>query len=153
MLTSVLSDTEARLGLLDLSAGLNFLHTEARLVHLGVCPENVYLSPTGKWKIAGIGLSVHLLNEPTIDVDTTDVVYTARSATFNESAGGPIKVVYNLFYSAPEVICLRKATPNSDLYSLGALIYSIYKVMTSLKYNEAYLLKYDEFSEQGHKNA
>jgi serine/threonine protein kinase len=61
--------------------------------------------------------------------------------------------VPNLYYSAPEVICLKKATFNSDLYSLGMMVYSIYKVMSTLAYSDAIMLSYDEFSENGHKNA
>ena len=54
LLTSVTSDVEIRLGLLDISAALTFLHDEARMVHLGISPENLYMAPGGKWKLAGM---------------------------------------------------------------------------------------------------
>jgi len=58
-----------------------------------------------------------------------------------------------MFFAAPEVICVKKATFNSDLYSLGCVIYSVYKVLTSLNTADSNLLQYDEFSENGHKTA
>jgi hypothetical protein len=84
-----MSDTEVRLGLLDISAALSFLHSEARMVHLGISPENVYISPTGKWKVAGLISSLPMANESSVDVNTTDIIHSARSQTFTD-ASAPI---------------------------------------------------------------
>lgn len=37
-MSKVLSDIDCRLGVLDLIQALNFIHSEARLVHFGICP-------------------------------------------------------------------------------------------------------------------
>lgn len=48
ILNTVLCDTEARLGLLDLIQAIAFLHTEARLIHFAICPDNIYITTKGK---------------------------------------------------------------------------------------------------------
>ena len=35
-----------------------FLHDTAKLVHLDLCPENIWITPDGSWKLAGFGFSL-----------------------------------------------------------------------------------------------
>ena len=35
-----------------------FLHDTAKLVHLDLCPENIWITPDGNWKLAGFGFSL-----------------------------------------------------------------------------------------------
>lgn len=39
--------------MIDLIEAISFLHTNALLIHLGISPENVYLSLDGKLKLGG----------------------------------------------------------------------------------------------------
>ena len=35
-----------------------FLHDTAKLVHLDLAPENIWITPRGTWKLAGLGFSL-----------------------------------------------------------------------------------------------
>jgi len=45
--------------LLQLAEGIEFLH-QNKMIHLSITPENVYLTPTGKWKLGGFQFSTVL---------------------------------------------------------------------------------------------
>ena len=38
--------------------GLVFLHDTAKMVHLDLSPENLWITPDGSWKLAGFGFSL-----------------------------------------------------------------------------------------------
>jgi SCY1-like protein 2 len=47
-----------KLGLLCVTEALNFLHTQAKLVHLGISPENIFLTSKNEWKLGGFTFSL-----------------------------------------------------------------------------------------------
>lgn len=53
-----LFDIEIRHGLLQLSEGLAFLHSDVKLLHRNVCPESVVINTQGAWKIFGFDFCV-----------------------------------------------------------------------------------------------
>ena len=153
VLASEFSDMESRLGLLDLAQALHFLHSEARMVHTAVCPDNVYVVEGGKWKLSGLGFSLQLLQDQTARVpDQVDYVMGAKAQRFSEGEM-PAALIPPLHFMAPEVVATRICTSASDLFSLGCLIYSLYKAASSSNSVDHHYLRITDISANGHKNA
>lgn len=150
---SAFSDIECRLCLLDLAQALSFLHTEARLVHCAICPDNIYLTPTGFWKLAGLGFAQQILQERLVRVgEALDVLAGAKAMKLAEN-DIPSRLAPSIYYTAPEVVALRVCCPASDVFSLGLTIYSLYKAANSQGLTDPYLIQLEEISEAGHRDA
>ena len=46
-------DVEIKYGLLQLSEGLTFLHSSAKMLHRNIGPESIMINEQGAWKICG----------------------------------------------------------------------------------------------------
>jgi len=150
---SAFSDIECRLCLLDLVQALGFLHTEARLVHCAICPDNIYLTPTGFWKLAGLGFAQQILQERLVRVgETLDVLAGTKAMKVAEN-DIPSKLTPTIYYTAPEIVAMRVCCPASDVFSLGLTIYSLYKVANSQGLTDPYLIQLEEISETGQRDA
>lgn len=42
---------------MHVTEALSFLHSAAKLVHMDLSPENIWITTDGSWKIAGFGFS------------------------------------------------------------------------------------------------
>jgi hypothetical protein len=60
LLTQTHKQVEIGRGLTHLLSALTSTHYVARRLHLGLCPENIYITPTGVWKLGGFGFSLTL---------------------------------------------------------------------------------------------
>ena len=150
---SAFSDIECRLCLLDLVQALGFLHTEARLVHCAICPDNIYLTPTGFWKLAGLGFAQQILQERLVRVgETLDVLAGTKAMKVAEN-DIPSKLTPTIYYTAPEIVAMRVCCPASDVFSLGLTIYSLYKAANSQGLTDPYLIQLEEISETGQRDA
>jgi serine/threonine protein kinase len=87
---------------LQLLAALAAAHN-AGIVHRDVKPGNVLVGPRGQWKLGDFGIGK--LMDPNVTQTLTSLLI-----------GTPA-------YLAPERIAGRTATPASDIYSLGVLLY------------------------------
>lgn len=87
---------------LGVTRGLNHIHNQENLVHGNLTSSDVYLDEHNNPKISDYG--VHRLMT---DTANTNVITTAGGA-----AG----------YRAPELPKSKKATPKTDVYSLGVII-------------------------------
>lgn len=87
----------------DAALGLAALHARG-IVHRDVKPENLHLTPAGTVKVMDLGLAQR--------IERDDL----------EAAAGPAGT---LPYSAPEVLAGRVATPQSDLWALGIVLYEL----------------------------
>jgi SCY1-like protein 2 len=151
-LQSLFTDLEIRLGLMDIIEALNFLHSEARLLHLAVCPDNIYLTPQGKWRLAGLSFAQTLSAERKAVVPATlDFLSIARRQRFSETEI-PEALVPPLNYTAPELIGLKTASPASDLFSVAGVTLSTYKALVSSA-RDYFPFEISDVSEQGHKDA
>jgi serine/threonine protein kinase len=77
------------------------------LVHRDIKPSNVMICPDGSVKVLDFGLAAALTKGEFSQITRT-----------GETPGTP-------FYMAPEVAAGRQATPASDLYSTGCLLYEL----------------------------
>jgi serine/threonine-protein kinase len=80
----------------------------AGIVHRDVKPSNILWTPDGSVKVADFGIAKGL--EPLLDTQAGDITGT------NLVIGTPA-------YIAPERLAGERATPSSDLWSLGAVLY------------------------------
>ncbi len=96
----------------DILSGLAAAHTQG-IVHRDIKPANVLLDGNGRAKIADFGLSLS-------HAGGDDV----RSIIQSVSAEMP-KIAGTLAYMAPEVREGETATPASDIYSIGVLLFEM----------------------------
>lgn len=48
------SDLEIKCLMLELMEALNFLHNNAKTIHMNIAPEHIYITKEGKLKLAGL---------------------------------------------------------------------------------------------------
>lgn len=117
-----LFDVEIKYGLVQLTEGLAFLHSDAKLLHRNVCPESVLVNKEGSWKLFGFDYCV--LNQ-----------YTGGANEPNPNWPHiPYNATYHMLtqplldYMAPETVLQSKHSAASDIYSLAILIYALHSV-------------------------
>ena len=121
------------MSVLQLCEGLTFLHNEVKLLHRNISPESIIINSNGAWKLAGFELS---LQGSADGVDATlfshlpSVVCSClfQSAFPFREYDGNIPPVINprLDYLAPEYATTRSYDTQSDMFSVGMLIYALY---------------------------
>lgn len=42
---------------MHLTNAVSFLHKTAKIAHLDISPQNIYITPNGTWKIGGFGFA------------------------------------------------------------------------------------------------
>lgn len=107
------SELEIKILLLELFEAINFVHQNAKQVHCGISPENLYVTKEGKLKVGGFNFSAQLTTEEHSQLAVNP------NCRFNEFG-----MVPNLKFAAPEVSQLSgRCSPHTDLYSLACIIY------------------------------
>ncbi|CAF0785506.1 unnamed protein product [Rotaria sordida] len=109
-----LYDVEIRYGIVQLCEGLKFLHNEVKLLHRNISPESIIINTNGAWKLSGFELSIQ---------------GSADGATYPfRDYDGNIPPILNprLDYMAPEYVTNKSFDSQSDMFSLGMLIYALY---------------------------
>jgi SCY1-like protein 2 len=106
------SEIELKAQLLELIETVVFLHNNAHLLHLAISPENIYLTADGKFKLAGFFFSQSTSSPSFHNVDYTLV---SKNVSFVPHFG----------FTAPEVIKENTASTSSDVFSIGALLYTL----------------------------
>ncbi|KAL7727644.1 hypothetical protein ACLKA6_013247 [Drosophila palustris] len=112
-----LYDVEIRHGLLQLFDGLQFLHNDAKIVHRNISAETIVINKNRSWKLFGFDFCI--ANQPSTNG-------TAHWPCREHSTNLHVLAQPSLEYTAPELALNSVNTPDSDLFSLGVLIFTIY---------------------------
>lgn len=118
-----LHEVEIKTGLLQLAEALQFLHTDARLLHRNVCPRSVIINKEGGWKLFGFEYCAAAATAPATATAITDP--PAWSCRPYQPTLHPL-LQPQLDYLAPEHVCLERNEPASDLFALATLIYALH---------------------------
>ncbi|KAG5671519.1 hypothetical protein PVAND_001713 [Polypedilum vanderplanki] len=112
-----LHDVDTKYGLIQICEGLGFLHSDVKLLHRNICPESIVINQQGAWKIFGFDYCV--LNQNPHDAKPYFPFHEYNSSW--HALCQP-----SLEYLAPECALISNYTVESDIYSLGVLIYTIF---------------------------
>lgn len=108
-----LHEIEIKYGLMQLMEGLQFLHTDVKMIHRNICPESVVINNENCWKIFGFDYCCVLTTDP----ESGKISGTQQTAYI---PGNKLSLLQPLLdYSAPEWIIDTQAFCSSDVYSLG----------------------------------
>lgn len=113
---------EVKHGLLQIAESLDFLHSNARLVHRALSPENVFITSNGAWKLGGFGFA--------IPMDDTSIG-TAATHAFHypeyDAEDSILPIQPSLNYTAPELLRSQSITVESsaDIFSFACLAYHL----------------------------
>ena len=102
----------------DLLAALGVAH-DAGVVHRDVKPSNILMALDGSAKVADFGIALAIADEEA-SVTPMDLMATGPLLVDVTAAG---RTVGTLAYMAPERRAGRPATVQSDLYSVGVVLY------------------------------
>ena len=122
------SEIELKAQILELIDAVIFLHSNANLLHLSISPENIYLTPSGKFKIAGFFFSMQINNEETKVTPNIDFSLEQFCPHFG--------------FITPEIVKNNIASSASDAFSIGCLIYHLMQIENGQK--EIYFLNTGE---------
>lgn len=114
-------DVEHRYGLSQITDALTFLHVSCRYVHRNICPNSVYVSKTGTWKLAGLEFL-----EKLGEIDSKEVSCQAWTTK------APKIVQPDLNFVAPETQHKSVCSISSDMFSLGMLMIAVFNGGLSL---------------------
>ncbi|KFK41573.1 hypothetical protein AALP_AA2G146900 [Arabis alpina] len=112
---------EVKHGLLQISETLNFLHNNAHLIHRAISPENVLITSSGSWKLAGFGFAIS-----TAQAGNLDNMQSFHYSEYDvEDSMLPVQPSLN--YTAPELVRSKSpsAGASSDIFSFGCLAYHL----------------------------
>lgn len=113
---------EMKHGLLQIAESLEFLHSNARLIHRAISPENVLITSNGAWKLGGFGFA--LSTDQAIS-DSSNVQAFHYAEYDVEDSMLPLQPSLN--YTAPELV--RSKTNSfgcsSDIFSFGCVAYHL----------------------------
>ncbi|PON95167.1 Phosphorylase kinase, gamma catalytic subunit [Trema orientale] len=113
---------EVKHGLLQIAESLQFLHSNARLIHRAISPENVLITSSGAWKLAGFGFAISTDNT-TGDAANSQAFHYAEYDV--EDSLLPLQPPLN--YTAPELVRSKSSSVgcSSDIFSFGCLAYHL----------------------------
>ncbi|RWS12359.1 SCY1-like protein 2 [Dinothrombium tinctorium] len=107
---------EIKYGLLQITEALVFLHYSSKLIHRNICPQSVIVNKKGTWKLAGL--------EFTEKCGDGDIMTPVSCQPFTSKL--PKMCQPDLDFLAPEIQASSACSPQSDMFSFGLLICSIY---------------------------
>lgn len=112
---------EVKHGLLQIAESLEFLHTNARLIHRAISPETVLITSNGAWKLGGFGFAVSA--DQSADVSNAQAFHYAEYDV--EDSVLPLQPSLN--YTAPELVRQKTSSVgcSSDIFSFACLAYHL----------------------------
>lgn len=113
---------EMKHGLLQIAESLEFIHSNARLIHRAISPENILITSNGAWKLGGFGFAIS--TDQAIS-DSSNVLAFHYAEYDVEDSMLPLQPSLN--YTAPELV--RSKTNSfgcsSDIFSFGCVAYHL----------------------------
>ncbi|KAJ4713856.1 ARM repeat kinase family protein [Melia azedarach] len=116
---------EMKHGLLQVSESLEFLHSNARLLHRAISPENVLITSNGAWKLGGFGFAIST-DQPMSDSQAFHyAVFSEFRNMMSRILCCPLQPSLN--YTAPELVRSKMSSAGcpSDIFSFGCLAYHL----------------------------
>ena len=132
--------------------GLAAAHTRG-IVHRDLKPSNLYLSESGDIKILDFGLAKQ--TSPDVEVKPDSATAQPLATKPNDGMTVPGTLMGTMGYMSPEQVRGMPATPASDIFALGCVLYELLTgiqpfVRDSAPETLAAILKEDPFAEGGH---
>eukprot|EP01135_Chromosphaera_perkinsii_P011581 Nk52_evm20s2449 gene=Nk52_evmTU20s2449 len=119
-----LDEVEIQCGLLQVAKGLQFLHSDAKMIHLGISPEAIFINKNGEWKIGGFSFSQYASYQSNGAAQPARIQYQEWDSMNSGGAGGILQPQLN--YAAPECVYNSEYRLESDIFSFGVLIFSCF---------------------------
>jgi SCY1-like protein 2 len=107
------SKLEIKLMITELCKVISFLHVDAHVIHSSINPDNIFISLQGHVKLSGLGFSI------------TDPPVGGADLKLNSFYPNAMQ---NLKFTAPELVYDSKAYYQSDIFSIGMVIYNMLKL-------------------------
>lgn len=114
-------------GLLQVSEGLRFMHEDAKMVHMNLNLNTVFVDSFGDWKLGGCGYACEVAGAESRDFFIPQ--FDARYPRF---------VQINLDYSAPELVLDKNLDFSADVFSLACLAITLYNFKSPIDSNNNY---------------
>ncbi|KAH9605220.1 hypothetical protein KSS87_012845 [Heliosperma pusillum] len=113
---------EVKHGLLQIAESMEFLHTNARLVHRAISPESVLITASGAWKLGGFGFAISSDQAAGGSLNVQAFHYAEYDV---EDSMFPLQPSLN--YTAPEFVRSKDSSVgcSSDIFSFGCLVYHL----------------------------
>lgn len=109
---------------IQVARALEFAH-ERGMIHLGLSPENIFITDEGIAKILNLGLAgvEWAANQPSALTPSDD---ENQAATGEDLTATTFATIPNLHYLSPEHVRRVELDPRADIYSFGALLYEMF---------------------------
>ena len=107
-----ISKLEIKLMIIELCQVLTFLHEDAKVIHCYISLENIFLNSGFHVKLSGFQFSI------------TDPAISGAEIHFGRMS---LSAQPNFKFFSPEIISTNKAFYQSDVFSVGAIIYYLLK--------------------------
>ncbi|KAJ7982570.1 ARM repeat kinase family protein [Quillaja saponaria] len=113
---------EVKHGLLQIAESLDFLHTNAHLIHRAISPENILITSSGAWKLGGFGFAISA-GQASGESPNLQAFHYAEYDV--EDSVLPLQPSLN--YTAPELVRSKESSVgcSSDIFSFGCLAYHL----------------------------
>ncbi|XP_060175576.1 SCY1-like protein 2 B [Lycium barbarum] len=112
---------EVKHGLLQIAETLDFLHSNARLIHRSISPETILITSNGAWKLGGFGFTISV--DQAADLSNMQAFHYAEY----DIEDSIIPLQPSLDYTAPELVRSKTSSVgcSSDIFSFGCLAYHL----------------------------
>ncbi|KAJ8526428.1 hypothetical protein K7X08_028905 [Anisodus acutangulus] len=112
---------EVKHGLLQIAETLDFLHSNARLIHRSISPETILITSNGAWKLGGFGFTISV--DQAADLSNMQAFHYAEY----DVEDSIIPLQSSLDYTAPEMVRSKTSSVrcSSDVFSFGCLAYHL----------------------------